>query len=126
MSGRDAGVVMSTPHGDGLRLALSGHLDAGACDRLSALLADVRGPGAEVRADLSHAGPLPVAVLRCLVTTAHRLAEVGGRLVVEHPSAAAARGLRTSGLHRVLQVEGWPQPPAVADVLDDEDGAAQA
>lgn len=109
---RDAGVVMSTSHGDRARLVVAGRPDPAACDRIDALLDDVRAPGTVVRVDLSHAASLPVAVLRCLVTAARRLADAGGGLVVVDPSPAAARTLRTSGLHHVLDVEGWPVPPA--------------
>jgi anti-anti-sigma factor len=108
MTERDTSVVMSTSHGDGVRLVLAGRVDATSCERLAALLDDVRAPGAEVRVDLSRVERLPTAALRCVLATTVRLRETGGRLVVEHPSPSALRLLRTSGLHRVLEVEGWP------------------
>jgi anti-anti-sigma factor len=107
---------MSTSHGDdGARLLLAGRPDATSCERLAALLEDVRAPGAQVRVDLSRVEGLPTAVLRCLLATAVRLRGTGGRLVVEQPSAPALRVLRTSGLHRVLEVEGWPEQAPVLD-----------
>ena len=108
MAERGASVVMSTSHGDGARVLLAGEVDASTCERLGALLEEVRAPRAEVRVDLARVERLPTAVLRCLLATALRLREAGGRLVVEQPSPAALRVLRTSGLHRVLDVEGWP------------------
>lgn len=118
----EQGVVMSTARGDGARLLVSGRLGPSAAERLRALLDDVHGPGAVVRVDLSHAALLPLAVLRALAATHRRLRDGGGGLVLEHPSPAAVRALRTSGLHHVLRIEGWP---AVATV-DQTDGPTAA
>lgn len=117
---RDAGVVMATSQGDSARLVVAGRPDPADCDRIAGLLDDVRAPRAVVRVDLSRATSLPVALLRCLMTAARRLADGGGGLVVVDPSAAAVRTLRTSGLHRVLAVEGWP---TAAEHLEVDAGA---
>lgn len=110
----EQGVVMATARGDLARLVVSGRLGPAGVDRLRGLLDDVHGPGAVVSVDLAHAAVLPVAVLRALAATHRRLRDGGGGLVVEQPSAAAVRTLRTSGLHHVLQIQGWPAAKAPA------------
>jgi anti-anti-sigma regulatory factor len=109
----EQGVVLAAARGRSARLIVSGRLDDAAVDRLRALLDDVRAPGAVVRVDLSRAATLPLVALRALAA-AHRDLRGGARLVLEHPSPAAARALRTSGLHRVLRIDGWPVRPVVA------------
>lgn len=110
---RDAhGVVMSTEtstvRGDATRLLLAGVLDEDVVERISALLDDVAGPGVDVVVDVARAESLPLGVLRALVAAHRRLHASGGSLVLVEPSEAARRVLRTSGLHRVLQISGWP------------------
>ena len=115
------GVVMSTEtsteRGDASRLLLSGVLDENVVDRVSALLDDLAGPGHDVVVDLSRAESLPLGVLRALVAAHRRLHASGGSLLVVEPSSAARRVLRTSGLHRVLPISGWP---ATVETGDDE------
>jgi hypothetical protein len=100
---------MATGGADQLRLRVRGRLDADEAGRLRAVLEDVEGDAA-VRLDLSRSGPLPVDVLRALATASRRLDAGGGTVLVQRPSPAAALSLRTSGLHRVLRIEGWPAP----------------
>jgi hypothetical protein len=109
------GVVMTTAGSGVARLRLVGRLDEAAVDRLRALLDDLAAPGAQVRVDLSRAGALPLVVLRALAVAHRGLAVGGGGLQVDDPSPAAARSLRTSGLHRALLVEGWPASVAAPD-----------
>jgi anti-anti-sigma regulatory factor len=104
---------MATTLADGARLRVRGRLDSAAGDRFNALLEDLVEPQAVVRVDLSRAEVLPVAVLRALAASHRRLGEAGG-LVVEDPSEAAVRSLRTSGLHRVLCVERRAAAPRTA------------
>ena len=110
MSDDARGVVLSTASGAATRIRLAGDLSLEAVDRLSALVDDVAGPGSVVVADLSRAEALPLGLLRALASAHHRLRDCGGSLVLADPSPAAARVLRISGLHRVLQVDGWPLP----------------
>lgn len=105
-------VVMSSACSAGARLLLSGDLDEPGVDRLRALLDDVAVPGADVRVDLSRAGHLAPGVLRALAAAHRRLGAAAGSFVLVHPSPAAARALRTSGLDRAFDVEGWPAPSA--------------
>lgn len=104
----DRGVVMSTAGQDGARLVLAGALDVTAVERLRALLDDVAGPAAVVRIDLSRATHLPLGVLQALAAGHRHVVAGGGSLVLTDPSPAATRALRTSGLHRALQVERRP------------------
>ena len=117
MSDDTRGVVLSTvtptARGEATRLRLAGGLSTQDVDRLTALLDDVAGPGAVVVVDLSRAESLPLGLLRALAAGHRRLRDAAASLVIADPSSAAARVLRVSGLHRVLQVEGWPEPPAV-------------
>ena len=119
------GVVMSTEtstvRGGASRMLLAGVLDDEVVDRISALLDDLAGPGVDVVVDLSRSESLPLGVLRALVAAHRRLQASGGSLVVTEPSAAARRVLRTSGLHSVLQISGWPAP-----VENDDDAAETA
>lgn len=110
MSDDARGVVLATASGDATRLRLSGDLSHEAVDRLAALVDDVAGPGASVLVDLSRAESLPLGLLRALTGAHRRLRDSGGTLVLLDPSPAVVRVLRTSGLHRVLQVQGWPEP----------------
>jgi anti-sigma B factor antagonist len=105
---------MATATGDGARVLLAGDLDVDGCERLSALLADVQSPGAVVTVDLSRAGGLSLAALRCLAAAHRRLHAGGGRLVVVHPSPDAVRSLVTSGLSRVLEVDAGRRPAGTA------------
>ncbi|HWH30900.1 MAG TPA: STAS domain-containing protein [Mycobacteriales bacterium] len=118
MQRSSAAQVMSVETADGVRVHVRGELDDAATGRLRGLLDDVVAPRSVVRVDLSRADGLPVAVLRALAATHRRLSEGGGGLVVEGPSPAARRVLRTSGLHRVLPVStraGRRRAPAPAD-----------
>jgi len=96
--------VVQTARPDGVRLTVRGRLEGPAVDRLRALLEDAVAAGALVRVDLSRAEDVPVAVLRALASAHRRLAPGPGAVVVERPSPAARRALRTSGLDRVLPV----------------------
>lgn len=104
------GVVLSTAVAGGVRLRLVGDLDSVAVDRLGALLDDAAQPGSDVVVDLSRAAALPISVLRALALAHRRLAAGVGELVLVDPSPAAARALRSSGLHRALHITGWPAP----------------
>ncbi len=90
------GSLVSTARPEGVRLHVRGELDGAAVERLRALLAD----DVAVRVDLSRAGVLPVGALRALAAAHSR----GQQVALEHPSAAARRALRVSGLDRVLAV----------------------
>lgn len=98
---QDNGSLLATSDVAGLRLRLQGRLDAADAGRLRGLLDDAAAEGIAVRVDLSRAGDLGVDVLRVLAAHAR---DAASRLVLEQPSAAAARALRVSGLDRVLAV----------------------
>ena len=108
MSEDASGVVLATASGAATRLRLAGALSGEAVTRLSALADDVADRRAVALADLSRADALPLGMLHALAAAHRRLRDAGGSLVLVDPSPAAARVLRTSGLHRALQVQGWP------------------
>lgn len=115
MQRSSAASVMSIATADGVRVHVRGRLDDASTVRLRGLLDDVGAPRSVVRVDLSRAEGLPVVVLRALTAAHRRLQEAGGGLVVESPSPAVLRALRTSGLHRVLPVAARPaRPPRAA------------
>ncbi|MFP5218840.1 MAG: STAS domain-containing protein [Actinomycetes bacterium] len=114
-----AAKVMSVATADGVRVHVRGRLDDVATGRLRGVLDDVVAPGSVVRVDLSRADGLPVPVLRALTAAHRRLADAGGRLVVESPSDGARRVLRTSGLHRVLPVATRPVRTRAAAPADE-------
>jgi anti-anti-sigma regulatory factor len=100
------GSVLTAPRPGGTRIHLRGRLDAVGAGRLRAVLEDLPDRGSSVLVDLSRSGALPVAALRALAAAHARLQLGTGELVLERPSSAAALSLRTSGLDRVLRVEG--------------------
>jgi anti-anti-sigma factor len=92
-----APVLAAGPH-----LVLTGDLGPDAAERLRAQLVEAATPGAVVRISLAEVTALSLPVLGVLVQAWRRLAESGGRLVVQDVSGPASRVLRTSGLYLLL------------------------
>ena len=114
MTARAASVVIGTSPGGDPCVLVSGELDGEASLRLRLAVADAVPAGSGLVVDLSRVTRLRTAGMRALLDERHRLRQVGGDLRLSGVSPAAARALRTAGLHRAL---GWPAAAASAGVL---------
>lgn len=90
---------------DGLRLRLTGEVDAATAPLLEARIGDaVRAGYAQVILDFVDLQFIDSSGLSVLVSNHKRLRDAGGDLVVDSPPAAALRLFEIAGLDRVLTI----------------------
>lgn len=90
---------------DGLRLRLTGEVDAATAPLLEAQIAEaVRAGYAQVILDFGELQFIDSSGLSVLVSNHKRLRDAGGDLVVDSPPPAALRLFEIAGLDRVLTI----------------------
>lgn len=109
-SGTDTFSVEVSRTPDGRLIVARGELDGAEAGAVQSLIDDAE-PSERVTLDVSELTFIDSMGLRMLVDWHRRLQQLGGQLVIQHPSVPVERVLAVTQLDQILNVNGPASPP---------------